>query len=141
MNERPRDHLRAAQRKLRAARVLLADDLPEEAAAEAYFAMHSAARGALVETGHFAKSHRGTWSMFAQYFVKTGLVDKADYRAAQRAIELRQAADYFGGGASPEEAEVTITDAEAFITRASAAAGLELEDEGRPSPSRQKRGA
>src|SRR5213595_341774 len=111
MSELPQHHLRAARRKLRAARSLLADGLPEEAAAEAYFSMLSAARAALAKRGRFAKTHRGTWSLFAQFFVQPGLVEKAHYDAAQRAMELRVAADYMGGGASPEEARAALDDA------------------------------
>lgn len=117
-------HLRVARRKLRAARSLLADGLPEEAAAEAYFAMLRTARAALAERGHFAKTHHGTWTLFARFFVKTGLVDKAQYDTAQRAMELRNAADYWGGGANTAEAQATISDATSFVQIVSEAAGL-----------------
>lgn len=122
--------LRAARRKLRAARSLLADKLPEEAAGEAYFAMLCIARAALAARGHFAKTHRGTWTLFAQFFVKTVLVGKSQYDAAQRAMELRNAADYWGGGASSAEAKVTVSDAESFVRRVAEAAGLLDEEAG-----------
>jgi len=124
VSEPPPDHLGAAGRKLRAAHSLLADDLPEEAAASAYFAMLSAARAALADRGHFAKTHHGTWTLFAQFFVKTDLVDKSQYAAAQRAMELRVATDYWGGGATAAEAQATVSDAESFVQHVSEAAGL-----------------
>lgn len=124
MSDLPTDHLRVARRKLRAARSLLADGLPEEAAADAYFAMLRAARAALVERGHSPKTHRGTWGQFARFFVKTGLVDKHHYDAAQRAMELRDAADYWGEGAEATEAQETILNAEAFVRDVGEAAGL-----------------
>lgn len=130
MSELPQDHLCAARRKLRAARALLAEDLPEEAAADAYFAMLCAARAALAERGHFARTHRGTWTLLARFFVKTGLVDKAQYDAAQRALDLRNAADYWGGGASTAEARATIRDAESFVEQVGAAAGLSDDEAG-----------
>jgi uncharacterized protein (UPF0332 family) len=125
MSGASQDHLRAARRKVRAAQSLLVDGFSEDAAAEAYFAMLSAARAALAERGHFAKTHRGTWGMFARYFVRTGLVEKGQYDAAQRALELRTAADYASEGANLVEAEATIGDAESFITAVGRAAGLE----------------
>ncbi|MDQ3587319.1 MAG: HEPN domain-containing protein [Actinomycetota bacterium] len=130
MSELAQGHLRSARRKLRAARSLLADELSEEAAAAAYFAMLSAARAALADRGQFAKTHNGTWKLFAQFFVKTDLVEKTQYDAAQRAMELRVAADYWGGGASAPEAQATISDAESFVQRVSEAAGLLDDDAG-----------
>ena len=124
MSDLPQDHLRIARRKLRAARSLFADQLPEEAAGDAYFAMLYAARAALAERGQFAKTHHGAWVLFAQFFVKTGLVDKPQYDAAQRAMELRTAADYWGGGATTAEAQDTIRDAESFIEEVIKVAGL-----------------
>lgn len=125
MTQVPQDHLRAARRKLKAARALLGEGIPEDSAADAYFAMLAAARAALAERGHFAKTHHGTWSLFAQYFVRTGLVPKSHYDAAQRALELRNAADYWGGGANAQEARATLDDAESFVADVSAAAGLQ----------------
>lgn len=124
MSNLPTDHLRVARRKLRAARSLLANGLPEEAAADAYFAMLRAARAGLAERGHSPKTHQGTWGQFARFFVKTGLVDKHHYDSAQRAMELRDAADYWGEGADATEAQVTIRNAEAFVRDVGKATGL-----------------
>lgn len=124
MSSGAQDQLRTARRKLNAARTLLAGNLPEDAAAEAYFAILGAARAALAARDRFAKTHHGTWVLFADFFVKTGLVDKSHYDAAQRAMELRTAADYWDGGASVEEAQATISDAESFIDVIAETAGL-----------------
>lgn len=98
-----------------AARVLLEAKLPENSAAEAYQAMFSAARAALSEFNREAKTHSGTWSLFDQLFVLTGAFEARLTDAARNAEELRHDSDYRLGGASQEEAERVLVDAEEFV--------------------------
>lgn len=60
---------------------------------------------------------------FSRFFVRTGLIPKSQFDAAQRALELRNAADYWGGGATEGEAQVTLADAELFVARVANVAG------------------
>lgn len=98
-----------------AARVLLDARLPENAAAEAYQAMFSAARAALSERDREAKTHRGTWSLFEDMFVRPGAFEERLRTAARNAEELRYDSDYRLGGASQEEAKRALADAEDFV--------------------------
>lgn len=114
----------AARRNVRAAELLLADEIPENAAGAAYYAMLNAASAAILQRGRDAKTHPGTWTLFSELFVKAGEVDKELYKASQRAKELRVAADYRGSGASMNEAREAVDDARRFVDAVGAAAGL-----------------
>lgn len=117
MKPRSDEYLREADRFLAAARVLLEANLPENSAAEAYQAMFSAARAALSELDREAKSHRGTWTLFDQLFVRQDLFEDSLRDAARNAEELRYDSDYRLGGASQDEASRVLADAEGFIAR------------------------
>ncbi|MDX6697834.1 MAG: hypothetical protein QOE65_1231 [Solirubrobacteraceae bacterium] len=115
MKPRSEEYLREADRFLAAARVLVAAKIPQNSAAEAYQAMFSAASAALSELDREARTHRGTWSLFDQLFVRHGQFDSRLRRAARDAEELRYDSDYRLGGASQEEAERALADAEEFV--------------------------
>jgi uncharacterized protein (UPF0332 family) len=104
LKPRSQEYLDEAQRFLKAARILLDAGIPENAAAEAYQAMWSAACAALSEVGREARTHRGTWSLFDELFVRTGVLDGDLLRAARNAEELRYDSDYRLGGATTDEA-------------------------------------
>jgi uncharacterized protein (UPF0332 family) len=115
LKPRSEGYLREADRFLAAARVLLEAKLPENSAAEAYRAMFSAARAALSEHNREAKTHRGTWSLFEDLFVRPGVFEDRLRDAARNAEELRYDSDYRLGGASEEEAKRSVADAEEFV--------------------------
>ena len=115
MSPRSEEFLAAATERLAAARDLLATDHAAASAALAYYAMLYAARSALSERGLNAKTHRGTWSLFHDRLVAPGSVDRELYEAAQQAQRLREAGDYEAGGASREEAELTLCSAERCV--------------------------
>lgn len=115
MKPRSEEYLREADRFLAAARVLLEANLPENSAAEAYQAMFSAARAALSERDREAKTHRGTWSLFEDLFVRTEAFEDRLRTAARNAEQLRYDSDYRLGGAVQDEATQVLADAEEFI--------------------------
>ena len=115
MKPRSEEYLREADRFLAAARVLFEAKLPENSAAEAYQAMFSAARAALSELDREAKTHRGTWSLFDELFVRQEVFEGRLRDAARNAEELRYDSDYRLGGASHEDAKRVLADAEEFV--------------------------
>lgn len=116
MKPRSKEYLREADRFVTAARVLLEAQLPENSAAEAYQAMFAAARASLSELDREARTHRGTWTLFDQLFVRQDLFEGRLRDAARNAEELRYDSDYRLGGASQEEAERVLADAEEFVS-------------------------
>lgn len=123
MKPRSQDYLDEANRFLKAARVLLDAGIPENAAAEAYQAMWAAARAALSEVDRETKTHKGTWSLFDEHFVRTGAIDRELLRAARNAEELRYDSDYRLAGATADEAERSLADAERFVAVVGAVLG------------------
>lgn len=115
MKPRSEEYLRESDRFLAAARVLLEGKLPENSAAESYQAMFSAARASLSELDHEARTHRGTWTLFDQLFVRHDLFEGRLRSAARNAEELRYDSDYRLGGASQGEAKRVLADAEEFV--------------------------
>jgi uncharacterized protein (UPF0332 family) len=116
LRPRSEEYLREADGFLAAARVLLNATLPENSAAEAYQAMFSAARAALSELDREARTHHGTWTLFDQLFVSQDLFEGRLRDAARNAEELRYDSDYRLGGATQQEAQRVLADAEEFVT-------------------------
>lgn len=105
-----------ADRFLRAAQVLLEAGLPQNAVGEAYYAAYWAARAALSEEDREARRHSGTWSLFDQYFTRTGRFPR-DLRSAARGLEdLRNQSDYRINGADHEQAQRAVVTANEFVT-------------------------
>lgn len=115
MKPRSEEYLREADRFVAAARVLLHAELPENSAAESYQAMFAGARAALSELDREARTHRGTWTLFDQLFVRQDLFEERLRDAARNAEELRYDSDYRLGGASQDEAKRVLADAEEFV--------------------------
>ena len=53
-------HLKRARESLRAAKLLVRDDLASDAVSRAYYAAHHAATAALLTVGEAPKTHKGT---------------------------------------------------------------------------------
>lgn len=115
MSPRSEELMRAALERLEAARTTLAGGLGAPAASDAYYAMLYAARAALSEEDRNARTHRGTWSLFRQLFVRDGTFDASLVEDVERARELREAADYDAASISPAEAAATVEQAERFV--------------------------
>lgn len=86
--------LRKAERKLKAARMLLGAGEIEDAISRAYYAAYHAAQALLLSAGLSARTHEGTLVLFGLHFVQTGRVDRRLGRALSRAREDRENGDY-----------------------------------------------
>ncbi len=112
------EYLRAADRALREAQVLLAQELLSGAANRAYYAMYYAVQAALSRTrARRPKTHRGAISVFGAEFVQTGKVERQYAKDLRDAFDLRQKSDYELYSAGEEDVTGTVTRAEAFIAR------------------------
>lgn len=123
MSPRSEEYLAGAREALAASRVLLDAGHLRPAAAEGYYAMLYAARGALSEEDVAAKTHRGTWGEFGRVFVATGRFDVELARAAARAQGDRERAAYDLEEIELERAEAILEDAAAFVTAVEAMFG------------------
>lgn len=115
MSPRSEEFFASAQRRLRSARAQLDLDAPEIAVSLAYYAMLYAARAALSEGDHHAKTHAGTWDLFWRTLVAPGDFDEelaADARKLQRP---REAADYDAAAFEDAFAAAAVATAERFV--------------------------
>ena len=104
-----------ADYRLRAADAALLSGFPSAAVSDAYYAALYAARAALSEEERYAKTHRGTWSLFRELFVLTHRVGADLFQGAHRIQDVREAADYDARELSAEEADAIISDARRFV--------------------------
>lgn len=104
-----------AHRRLDGARLTLREEHLAMAIGAAYYTMLYAARAALSERDLYAKTHRGTWSLFRDEFVRTGQFDKHLSRRVDDIRDERELADY--GAKVPERGlvEAAVADAERFV--------------------------
>jgi uncharacterized protein (UPF0332 family) len=116
MSPRSEEFMASAHERLQAARATLAGGFPSSAVSAGYYAMLYAARAALSEEELNAKTHRGVWSLFSEAFVASGRFERRLFAAAQRAQDLREAADYEAGSVSREQADAILTDADRFVS-------------------------
>ena len=117
--------LQKAETGVKSAKMLLDAGDTDGACSRAYYAMYDAARACLSwaevapARGEF-KTHHGLTSAFFQHLVKTGLFPIATGGAIQRAMALRQIADYEASPVPHSDAVKTISDAESFVSTAAA---------------------
>jgi uncharacterized protein (UPF0332 family) len=103
-----------AQRALASSITLLQDGDGDGACNRAYYAMFDAARAAPVPP-EIAKTHSGLIAAFSLHLVKTDLFPKELGRSFNKAEDLRLVADYKGDPISPEDAQWTVQQAQAFV--------------------------
>lgn len=113
----PRSHelMASARECLEGARAQLAAGLPTRAVGEAYYGVLYAARAALSERDLGAKTHTGTWTLFAETFVRAGPFDRELTRFAASLQETREGTDYDARAVSRAEAEAIAERAERFV--------------------------
>jgi len=104
-----------ALRRLEGAREVSETGRVDIAVGAAYYAMLYAARAALSEEGLYAKTHQGTWTLFARTFVLPGRFDRDLARRATAAQEVREDADYEAAPPTSEQAQGVLADAEGFV--------------------------
>jgi len=89
------------------------------AANRAYYAMHDAAKAALVHIGipgaEEIRSHSGLISEFSKHLVKTGMISKDVGRLLSRAEQVRLVADYSGASLDKAKAREHLANSEQFI--------------------------
>lgn len=93
-DEASKSQLALAEEEVRAARTLLAADLPRAAVSRADFAALHAARGRLYAEQLEPRTHTGVRHLYSEHFVKTGRSDPGDARLLARLSKLREEADY-----------------------------------------------
>ena len=109
-----------AERSLKSAKILLAEDDAHGACNRAYYAMFDAARAALLASvapvsANVARTHNGLISAFSLHLVKTGRVSVDLGRSLNRAEEIRLIADYTGDTLEPEQTMWVVEQAERFV--------------------------
>ena len=94
MIPRSAELIAAARDWLTGARATSAAGFPPGAVSLGYYAMLYAARAALSEEDLYAKTHSGTWNLFATAFVETERFDRFLFTAARDVLPLRIGTDY-----------------------------------------------
>lgn len=97
-------HLGRARKSLKASKILANDELFEDAASRAYYAMFHAAKALLISRDVVPKTHKGLISKFGEEFVKTHEIDKEKLRELSHGFRMRMKSDY--------EAEFSLSSAE-----------------------------
>ena len=112
--------LRRAVRSVQAARTLLEQELPGDAAARAFQAMYFAACALLDDAGEARPTDQAaTISLFGFRFVKVGGMALEHYQALRRAHELHRICDWKAErDATPAEATELIAAAEGLVDEA-----------------------
>ena len=115
------DHLAKARQCLTRARTILAAQVGEDAARNAYIAAFHAAQALIAEqTGKDAKTHKGVHAQFARLTRDEPRVDAQLRRFLPQAYDMKSAADYGLGpdtGIPLDRASAAIDAAERFVDR------------------------
>ena len=115
MSPRSAEYIEKAREHLAAARLVVESGPGGVSVHDSYYAMLYAARAALSELDLFAKTHSGTWSLFAARFVATGRFDQELHARAREGEVLRINSDYEANRVPTEQAEALLADAERFV--------------------------
>lgn len=115
MSPRSEEFIGGAREALAVAHLALREHHYAAAASHAYYAMLYAARAALSERDLYAKTHRGTWSLFYDAFVKAGPVGAEWPKRVQETRELREHGDYEAKTPSKDAAADAVEWAEEFV--------------------------
>jgi uncharacterized protein len=108
--------LEQADESLEAARALLVKKLIRPSINRAYYAMFYAVLALLAQGKKETSKHSGAIALFDRDFVKQGIFKKDYSRWLHDAFDLRQRSDYAAEyHASPEDAEITMKNAETFV--------------------------
>ena len=108
--------LEQADESLEAASTLLVKKLIRPSINRAYYAMFYAVLALLAQGKKETSKHSGAIALFDRDFVKQGIFKKDYSRWLHDAFDLRQRSDYAAEyHASPEDAEITLKNAETFV--------------------------
>jgi uncharacterized protein (UPF0332 family) len=115
MSPRSMEFMDQARDRAALARVALASGHLEGAVSAAYYAMLYAARAALSERDEYARTHSGTWHLFHERYVTTGVFDQHLHALAQEAQRTRERGDYEAITPDRGEAERIVAGAADYI--------------------------
>ena len=108
--------LEQADESLEAASTLLVKKLIRPSINRAYYAMFYAVLALLAQGKKETSKHSGAIAIFDRDFVKQGIFKKNYSRWLHDAFDLRQRSDYAAEyHASPEDAKITLKNAETFV--------------------------
>ena len=111
-------YLEKSRGKLQVAEKLLASGDYEDAVSRAYYAMYYAATAVLCLKGKTPKTHQGVKSLFGEYFVAQGEIDKSYALMLKVAKEMREDADYeIEVVITQDDAQESIEQAEKFVQK------------------------
>ena len=107
-----------ARKALEASKVLLKNNLYEDAVSRAYYAVLHATKAALGKIGIESESHRAVRSMFSMHLIKPGKIEKEFATILTAEYEDREMGDYdIDIDIEDERAKKRVYDAELFIQR------------------------
>lgn len=107
-----------AKKALRAAQILHADGLLEDAISRSYYAVMHGAKAALLVHDTIVESHAALRRLFGQVLVRPGLIEKEWAAILGREQDERIAADYgIGISWEPEDSSRLVGEAAAFVQR------------------------
>ncbi|MEW6408649.1 MAG: HEPN domain-containing protein [Nitrospirota bacterium] len=89
-----RKEFERAEKALRAAQILLKDDLLEDAISRAYYAILHAAKAVLLVENINVESHRAVKRLLGQHLIQTGRIDAKYSRILAEEQDDRYLADY-----------------------------------------------
>jgi len=116
-----------ARKSLRAAKLLLSNDMPDFAASRAYYTMFYVASAFLLGKGLKFSKHGSLIASFGQHFVKTGEIEAKFHRRLIDAQDNRIIGDYSSISSLTEpEAATIISQAEEFLALAEQMLGAQL---------------
>jgi len=111
--------VKKARESLRAARLLLSNDLADFAGSRAYYAMFYLAAALLLEKGLSFSKHGSLIAAFGQHFVKTGEVEAKFHRYLIDAQDNRIVGDYSStSNLTKTQTATMISQAEEFLALA-----------------------
>jgi uncharacterized protein (UPF0332 family) len=114
-----KEEIDKAEKRLKAAEVLLEKDMVEDAANRIYYSVFYAAKAMLNSLGYDAKTHSGLISEFGLRIVKPGKADKKLGAILRKTFELRESADYtLAAIIEKEEVEELMKGAKEFLKEA-----------------------
>jgi len=113
-----KDLIEKAKKFLHTAEYTLGIGDYDSSASRCYYAMFFMAQAALLTKQLSASSHKGVISLFGQYLVKTGIVERRLGRALNDAYDKRLAGDYEAGAVvTRDEAQALLETARDFVQR------------------------
>lgn len=109
------DWLKETALRVEDARALLGRKRNGRAVSAAYYAVHAAGKGALLDVDVEINSHAALPKLLSYHFVRTGRLPSDTAARIQKLFEERLAADYDLQGYDAAEARAWLTGAEALI--------------------------